>query len=152
MGLVRKQKIGEGMFIHGKGKNIEITLLEIGGMEFHRKVKLAIEGIENLSFLELYADRGYFYLADDIKLRVSNGSDYKKDGKGNSVFMDYDAPKKDYKMDRKEFKDNEMEREKFKDKKEILEDSDEQPAWIVNANHPIGFYYKEEWKRVKQKS
>jgi hypothetical protein len=125
------------MFISGGGKDIEITLLEISGTEYHRRVRLAIEGIEEIiKPLELSADCGYFNLAKDIKIRVSNGSDWKKDKPGTSVFIDYNAPKEDYKMDRKEYK------------KELIKDPNKQPIGIVNENHPVGFYFMEEWRKM----
>jgi hypothetical protein len=140
MGLVRKHKIGDGMIVLGRGKyagkNIDITLLEIGGTEYHRVARLNIKGIEGISKpLEVSADEGYIDLDEEFRIRVSNGSDWREDLRGSSLFIDYDAPKESYKMNRKE------------SKRSLTRNPDEQPWNITNANSPVGYHYKEEWKK-----
>ncbi len=59
MGLVRTQKVGEGMHIRGRDKDIYITLRGISGEEFHRKAGFSIQGVKGLNRLEISADEGY---------------------------------------------------------------------------------------------
>jgi hypothetical protein len=137
MGLVRKQRVGEGMTISGSGKSLEIRILDISGTEFHREVKFEITDQKIKSTLKLSADKGYVYVDKDIKLRVSNGSDSKED-MGESVHIDYEAPRK-YDLQRREFKDA------------LSRDPDAQPYNINNSNHPIGYYYRQEWEAMRQR-
>ena len=42
MGLVRTQKVGEGMHISGRNRDIYIILIKICGEEFHRKAEFSV--------------------------------------------------------------------------------------------------------------
>ena len=120
MGLVRTQKIGEGMHIKGRGRDINISILKIMGVEFHRSAKFKVEGVEGVSELEICADEGYVDLTGELKMQITNSRD-KREG---FISVNYDGPK-DYKFQRREYEEN---------KKEY-------PGEIINKNHPVGFYY-----------
>ncbi|MDP3026533.1 MAG: hypothetical protein Q8N63_02405 [Nanoarchaeota archaeon] len=124
MGLVRTQKVGEGMHIIGRDKDIYITLRGISGEEFHRKAEFSIRGIKGLNRLELSADDGYVNLTEDIKIEIGNGADLRED----FVSINYHAAM-DYKLFRREFPD-------LKKPKNNISD-------VVNENHPVGFYFKQ---------
>lgn len=126
MGLVRTQKVGEGMRIIGRDRDIYITLRGISGEEFHRKAEFSIRGIKGLNRLELSADEGYVNLTEDIKIEIGNGADLRED----FISINYHAPK-DYVLSRREYPDL----WKRKTKNKLTEK-------IININHPVGFYFR----------
>jgi hypothetical protein len=101
MGLVRTQKEGDGMYISGNGRDIELTVLEVKGIEFHRKVKLGIKGLESIEEIEISADQGYVGIYDTILIEVGN----RRDRMPGFASLNYEASL-DYKFKRKIAREN----------------------------------------------
>lgn len=96
--LIRSQKVGEGMFIKGRGKLIEITLSEI--IRKGERVRFKVNGIEDLEETEVSSKEVPVELTDDIKLGVGRANKYNLCSKSVHIF--YEAPE-DYVFNRKEF-------------------------------------------------
>jgi len=137
MGLVRRQRVGEGMYITGRNRNIEITILSISGEESNRKVRFKIKGNNGPDDLELSASQGYFNLTEDIRIEVSN-----KAVRTDFVAINYDAPR-DYKFRRRE---NERDTRLYDER-----DTRQSKARVQNTPHPVGFYCRTE-KGSRRKS
>lgn len=125
MGLVRTQKVGEGMHISGRNRDIYIILIKICGEEFHRKAEFSVWGVKGLNKLELSADEGYVNLTEDIKIEIGNAADLRED----FISINYHAPNY-YAFTRREYQDLRKRKNNLAKK-------------IINVNHPVGFYFKQ---------
>lgn len=98
MGLVRRQAVGDGMDIIGRGRKITITIEEILDRGYGTsRVKLRIEGIPDISELEIAAQQPASPLGDGVTVGVSTSVPY--DSK--RVGINYTAPA-DYVLNRRE--------------------------------------------------
>jgi len=99
MGLVRTQRVGEGMHFSGRGKSIDVHIEDIKGPRDNRWVKFKIQGVEGMNYLSVTKYDGLVDLVDEIKIAVCPNVE----NAGHAAIL-YRAPW-DYQLDRMEFED-----------------------------------------------
>jgi len=92
MGLIRAQVAGDGMDITGRGRNIQVRIIEIleRGVGTSR-VRLRISGVQDINELEIAALQPPTALGDGVTVAVCEGMPYGSFNK-NKVAINYSAP------------------------------------------------------------
>ena len=110
MGLMRKQRVGEGMhYIPLQKGELDLTvkLLEIGGSKRNRNVTIGLSGmLDSEQTAEISPEDGNVRLVFgyDLFVRVERNTEHVFRG---SACMNYSAPRNSYKLERIEFRDAE---------------------------------------------
>jgi len=87
--MVLNLKINQGVNIQGKGKSIDIIVLNYGGRSRERTALVEIRGVYNQpGFLNMKASKRLTHLTDGIKYGVR----FTQKGRGRTVPMDFSLP------------------------------------------------------------